>query len=121
MTTPTDADDDATTGDPGLETAAGDATTASAGRAATDRAPVDPVRVQRARIQAALKKVQRVGYLLYAVAIVAVMVAVFSGFPAGLLRVATWTLLAGSFVLAPAIIGLYTVKAAERDDRERGL
>ena len=48
-------------------------------------------------------------------------VAVFTGFPGGLLRIPTWALLAGCVVLAPAIIGLYTVKAAERDDRERGL
>ncbi len=89
--------------------------------AAAPEDPVDPIRVQRARIQALLKKVQRVGYVLFAVATIAVTVAVFTGFPAGLLRIATWALIGGSFVLAPAIIGLYTVKAAERDDRERGL
>lgn len=84
-------------------------------------AEVDPVLVQRARISAVISRVQRVGYLLWAVAIVSVVAAAATGFPASLLRVATWTLLAGSALLAPSIIAAYTVKAAEREDRERGL
>lgn len=81
----------------------------------------DPVLVRRAQIAGWIKRAQRVGYLLFAVATVAVVAAVTTDLPGWLLAVATWSLLGGCFVLGPAIIAGYTVKAAEREDRERGL
>ncbi len=87
----------------------------------SEQRPTDPILVQRARISLWTRRAQRVGYLLFAAATVAVVAAAVTGFPEWLLRVATWTLVVGCVVLGPAIIVAYTVKAADRDDRERGL
>lgn len=43
------------------------------------------------------------------------------GFKGPLVTVVIVTLIIGSILLAPSIIIGYAVKAAERDDRERGL
>jgi hypothetical protein len=42
------------------------------------------------------------------------------GFSGPLVTIVTVCLIAGSLLLAPAIILAYAVKAAEREDRERG-
>lgn len=86
-----------------------------------DRAAPDPVRARRARVARLVELGQRLGYGLFALAIAAFLVGFawgFDGLP-GLLVVVG--LVAGSVVLAPAIVFGYAVKAAERDDRERGL
>jgi hypothetical protein len=62
----------------------------------------DPVRARRQQVARWSLLANRVGYLFLAVA-----VAVF--------------LVAGSALLLPSIILGYAVKAAEREDRERGL
>jgi hypothetical protein len=81
----------------------------------------DPVLVQRARIARGVAVAQRVGYTLFAVSMIAVIAAVATDLPGWLVAIATWSLLGGCAVLAPAIIVAYTVKAADREDRERGL
>ena len=63
----------------------------------------------------------RVGYLLYLVAIVTFFVAVLTEFTSGKVTIITTTMIAGSLLLAPAIVIGYAVKAAEKDDIARGL
>ena len=82
---------------------------------------VDPVRVRRQRIAHWTLLANRVGYLFYAVAIALFVMAFAFGFKGVLVTLLTIFLIAGSILLAPAIILGYAIKAAERDDRERGL
>jgi membrane-bound ClpP family serine protease len=85
-----------------------------------DRADVDPVLARRARIAHLVSLGQRVGYGLFLAAIVLFLVGFTSGFD-GVVGPATIAcLVIGSLVLAPAIVFGYAVKAAEREDRERG-
>ncbi|MBW8826672.1 MAG: hypothetical protein JF603_10050 [Acidobacteria bacterium] len=44
-----------------------------------------------------------------------------TGLPSGVLAAATACLITGAVLLAPAIVLGYAVRAAERDDRARGL
>ena len=82
--------------------------------------PIDPVRVRRAQIARLATIGQRVGYLLFAVALVAFFVGLGTSFSGGLVALIELCLLVGSVFLAPAIVAGYAVKAAERDDREHG-
>ena len=81
---------------------------------------IDPVRVRRAQMQRLASLGQRVGYLLFAVAIVAFFYGFFVDFTNGVVRVIVTTMVVGSIALAPAIVLGYAVKAAEREDREMG-
>lgn len=78
----------------------------------------DPVLARRARISRWTDRAQRLGYLLYGSA----MVVFFIGFIIGLsdttVTVIVACLVAGSVVLAPAIIAGYAVRAADRADRD---
>lgn len=87
----------------------------------SDATSPDPVLARRARIARLVEIGQRVGYGLFGIAIVAFLVGFFAGFDGitGSLIVAG--IVIGSIVLAPAIVFGYGVKAAERDDRARGL
>jgi cyanate permease len=82
--------------------------------------PADPVRARRAQIAHASKLAQRVGYLLFAVAVVAFFVGFFSGFTTTITTIIVVLMAVGSVLLAPAIVAGYAVKAAERDDLEHG-
>jgi hypothetical protein len=82
---------------------------------------VDPVRERRARIAKLVAVGQRVGYGLFGVAVVAFVVGFAVGFSGGFVAVVVACIVVGSIVLAPAIVFGYAVKAAEREDRERGL
>jgi hypothetical protein len=84
-------------------------------------AGADPVRARRARIARLVELGQRIGYGLFGVAIVAFVVGFVSGFDGLVGTLVVVSLVVGSIVLAPAIVFGYAVKAAERDDRERGL
>ena len=75
----------------------------------------DPVLVRRARIARLVTIGQRVGYALFAIAIVAFFVGLATEYSPGLVRVIVGCLLVGSAVLAPAIVFGYAVKAAERE------
>ena len=80
----------------------------------------DPIREKRARIERLANTGKRIGYLLFLAACVLFVIAFaagFTGFTAGLIVAC---LLIGSALLIPAIIAGYAVKAAEREDRERG-
>jgi hypothetical protein len=81
----------------------------------------DPVRARRARIARAVEVGQRVGYGLFGLAVVGFVTGFAVGFEGWSVTVVVACLLLGSVVLAPAIVLGYAVKAAEREDRERGL
>ncbi|MGA1244905.1 MAG: hypothetical protein ACO32E_05780 [Ilumatobacteraceae bacterium] len=81
----------------------------------------DPIRAQRAKIARWTLVANRVGYLLFAVAIALFVMAFAFGFKGPIVTAITVCLVGGSILLAPAIVRGYAVKAAERDDRERGL
>lgn len=78
----------------------------------------DPVLARRARIAAIVGVAQRVGYGLYGAALVAFMIGLATGFTATIATIAVSSLVAGSILLAPAIILGYAVRAADRADRE---
>lgn len=82
---------------------------------------IDPVRARRQKIDKWNLLANRVGYLLYAVAVSCFVMAFAFGFKGPLVTVVVATFIAGSVLLAPSIIIGYAVKAAEREDRERGL
>jgi hypothetical protein len=63
----------------------------------------------------------RLGYLCLGVAIVTFVIGFIVSFNATVSAVVITSMVIGSILLAPAIVLGYAVKAAERDDRERGL
>jgi hypothetical protein len=81
----------------------------------------DPVRERRARIAKWTLIANRVGYLLFAVAIALFVMAFAFGFQGPIVTAITVSMVLGSILLAPAIVLGYAVKAAEKDDRARGL
>lgn len=86
-----------------------------------DGASVDPVRERRARIAKLVRLGQRTGYGLFLAAIVLFVVGFATGFDGIVGSTIVGCLVGGSIVLAPAIVFGYAVRAAERDDRERGI
>ena len=78
----------------------------------------DPVLTRRARVAKLTETGQRVGYALFALAIVLFVIAATTNFSRPLVAGITACLVIGSLVLAPAIVFAYAVKAAEREDRE---
>ncbi len=82
---------------------------------------VDPVRERRARIAKFVAVGQRLGYGLFGIAMVLFVVGFLSGFDGLVGSTIIGCLVVGSLILAPAIVFGYAVKAAERDDRARGL
>lgn len=83
-------------------------------------APLDPVRIRRAQLQRAASLGQRIGYLLYAIAVATFFYGFFVDFTGGVVTIIVITMAVGSASLAPAIVLGYAVKAAERDDLEHG-
>jgi hypothetical protein len=81
----------------------------------------DPVRDQRARVARGVAVAKRVGYVLLLAATATVVIGLATDFTDGIATTATVCLVAGAVVLAPAIVLGYAVRAAEREDRERGL
>lgn len=81
----------------------------------------DPVRLRRARLAQWTLLANRIGYLLLALAIALFVVAWMTEFPRGVTAVTIACLISSCVLLAPSIVLGYGIKAAERDDRERGL
>ena len=81
----------------------------------------DPVRARRARVAAAVHLAKRIGYALFALAIVLFFVGLAVDLSDGLATAITACLFAGSVIMLPAIILGYAVRTAEREDRARGL
>ncbi len=97
-----------------------DADRSDAVTADPDSSTVDPVVAKRRRIGRLTDAGQRVGYGLFAVAIVCFVVGFVVGYSGALVTVIVTCLVVGSLVLAPAIVFGYAVKAADREDRELG-
>jgi hypothetical protein len=81
----------------------------------------DLVRARRQRIAKYTKLANRVGYLCWGVAIVTFIVGFAGSFTDTISTIVIASLIIGSVLLAPAIILGYAIKAAEREDRERGV
>lgn len=75
------------------------------------------VRRRQAARWAAVGK--RLGYLLWALAVVLFVVAMATDLPRVLVTAIVASMAIGSLLLAPAIVVGYGVKAADREDRER--
>jgi cyanate permease len=80
----------------------------------------DPILIQRAKALRLANLGQRVGYLLYGIAIVVFLIGLLTDFNGTVSAIVTFGVIAGSIVLAPAILAGYAVKAAVRDDLEHG-
>ena len=81
----------------------------------------DPVRERRQRVARWTQVANRLGYLCFAVAIVTFVIGFVVSFNATVATIVVTSMIVGSVLLAPAIVLGYAVKAAEREDRERGL
>ena len=81
----------------------------------------DPVRERRARIAKLVRIGLGAGYGLFALAVVLFLVGLIAGYSDGITQTIVICLVVGSIVLAPAIVFNYAVRAAEKDDAERGL
>jgi predicted membrane-bound spermidine synthase len=81
----------------------------------------DPVAERRARIAHWVGLAKRVGYLLLLAAIVLFTIAAITGFPSGLVTATIVTLVGACVVLPVPIVLGYGLRAAEREDRERGI
>ncbi len=81
----------------------------------------DPVRARRQQVALWTKRANRLGYLCFGIAIVTFVVGFIVSFNSTVSTVVVVSMIVGSVLLAPAIVLGYAVKAAERDDRERGL
>lgn len=84
-------------------------------------APTDPVRARRARIARWASLGKRAGYGLFLAAVVLFAVGLVGRFTGTVAVLIAVCLAVGSVVLLPAIIFGYAVRAAEREDRERGV
>lgn len=80
----------------------------------------DPVRAKRAQVAKWTLLANRVGYLFVALAMALFVIAFAVGFSSPMADLVIVTFVIGCVLLAPSIIVGYAVKAAERDDRERG-
>ena len=80
----------------------------------------DPVLARRAQIARLALAGQRLGYLLYGAAVVLFVVGFIVGFTPAVVTTIVAMMIVGSFLLAPAIVAGYAVKAAAREDRELG-
>ena len=86
----------------------------------TDETP-DPVLARRQQARRAASLAQRGGAALYGAAMVAFVAGFAAGFTDSVVRVVIGALVVGSLFLAPGILLAYAVRAAEREDRERGM
>ncbi|HET8931083.1 MAG TPA: hypothetical protein VFN21_10540 [Acidimicrobiales bacterium] len=79
----------------------------------------DEVLAHRARLARFVKIGKRVGYGLFAYAVVVFVVGAIVGFAAWIVNSIVAAMLIGSVLLAPAIVFGYGIRAAERDEREQ--
>lgn len=80
----------------------------------------DPVLIQRARASRLADLGQRIGYTLFGVALVGFFFGLATDFSDTVAQIVVISIIAGSVILAPAIIAGYAVKAATKDDLEHG-
>lgn len=85
-------------------------------------APVpDPIREKRRKVAKYTLLANRVGYLFVAVSLATFVLGFALGFNRAVAAIVIATMIVGFVLLAPSIVLGYAVKAAEREDRERGL
>ena len=89
----------------------------AAGAAAGD----DPVRRRRAQVARWTLIANRVGYLVLSLAVALFVMAFAFGFNSVMASLVVTSLIVSFVLLAPSIVLGYAVKAAERDDVERGV
>jgi hypothetical protein len=80
----------------------------------------DPVRARREQVARWTLLANRVGYLVLALAMTLFVLAFLFGFTATMATLIVVCLVVSFVLLAPSIVLGYAVKAAERDDVERG-
>jgi hypothetical protein len=81
----------------------------------------DPVRHRRAQVARWTLLANRVGYLVLALAVTLFVMAFVFGFNATMATLVIISLVVSFALLAPSIVLGYAVKAAEREDVERGM
>jgi hypothetical protein len=81
---------------------------------------VDPIRERRQRVARLAGIGQQVGFGLFGLAVVLLVVALLTDLPNALVSAVVACLVVGSAVLAPSIVLGYAARAAEREDREAG-
>lgn len=81
----------------------------------------DRVRERRATVARWTLIANRVGYLLLALAVALFVIAFAIGFSSTMSTLVLVSMIASFVLLAPSIVLGYAVKAAEREDRERGV
>lgn len=81
----------------------------------------DPIRERRQRIARLASRGQRVGYALFLAAMALFVVSLVTELSSALATAILVCLAVGSLVLAPSIVAGFAARAAEREDRERGL
>ena len=79
------------------------------------------MRAQRAKIAQWTLLANRVGYLFFGVAMAVFFIGFAMKFTGALVAIVTGCLIAGSILLAPALVIGYGIKKAEREDVARGL
>lgn len=80
----------------------------------------DPVRARRRHVARWTLLANRVGYLVLSLAIAMFVMAFLFGFSATMATLVIVSMVVSFVLLAPSIVLGYAVKAAERDDVERG-
>lgn len=80
----------------------------------------DPVRARREQVARWTLLANRVGYLVLALAVALFVLAFLFGFTSTMAALIVTSLIVSFVLLAPSIVLGYAVKAAERDDLERG-
>ena len=81
---------------------------------------IDPIRVRRAQVAKWTLLANRLGSLFVVLAMALFFIAFATGFSSIMATLVIVAFVIGCVLLAPSIIVGYAVKAAERDDRERG-
>ena len=81
----------------------------------------DPVRQRRQQVAKWTLLANRVGYLVLALAVTLFVMAFAFGFTSTMATLVVISLVTSFALLAPSIVLGYAVKAAEREDVERGL
>jgi hypothetical protein len=86
-----------------------------------DSRGADPVRQRRAQVARWTLLANRIGYLVLALAITLFVMAFVFGFTSTMATLVIISMVVSFALLAPSIVLGYAVKAAEREDVERGV
>ena len=81
----------------------------------------DPIRARRDRVARWTLLANRIGYLLLALAMALFVMAFLFGFSPVMASLVIGSMLVSFALLAPSIVLGYAVKAAEKEDLERGM